>query len=225
MLPAADRYPFAAGSFTDAEHAAGLFTRYPMYQAGLEWIAGFVARPDPRIGRPGHVCPWVAHALDRNLVRLVAVPVTSSSAAEAREKCIHLAGLYEEVFGDPAEFAAGALLAFFPGIDPARAGDFIDGGHRQLRLLFARRGLMLGEFHPASTVTSVRNPRFVVMRCPVPLFAVRAMSVHDLMFLDRPGTQPREAAPYLRQYLTNLGSRVSSQVRQQLLSRLTSGAA
>jgi len=225
VLPAADRYPFAAGSLTDAEHAASLFTRYPMYRAGLEWITGFVTRPDPRIGRPGHVCPRVAHALARNLVRLVAVPVTSSSAAEAREKCIHLATLYEEVFADPAEFTAGALLAFFPGIDPARAEDFIDGGHRQLRLLFACRGLMLGEFHPASTVTSVRNPLFAVMRCPVPMFAVRAMSVHDLMFLDRPGAHPHEAAPYLRQYLTNLGSQISPQVRQHLLSRLTSGAA
>ena len=225
MLPAADRYPFAAGSLTDAEHAASLFTRYPMYRAGLEWITAFITRPDPRISRPGHVCPRVAPSLARNLVRLVAVPVTSSSAAEAREKCVHLAGLYEEVFADPGEFAAGALLAFFPGIDPARAGEFIDGGHRQLRLLFARRGLMLGEFHPASTVTSVRNPSFAVMRCPVPMFAVRAMSVHDLMFLDRPGAQPGQAAPYLRQYLAHLGSRVSPQVRQRLLTRLAAGAA
>lgn len=184
---AADLYPFAPGSLAPASQAPALSGRYPQYREVVAWLSEFITRPDPGVGRPGAVCPRVTPALDRGLVWLVAIPVTASSGAEAAEKAIRLAGLFRDLFPGREEARAAALLAVFPGLDPQRAGGFIDGAHTALRTRFTHAGLMLGGFHPARAGTAVRNPRFPVWRCPAPGLAVRAMSPHDLMFLDRPG--------------------------------------
>jgi hypothetical protein len=197
----ADRYPFAPGSLACAADAPGLSGRYPQYREVLDWIGEFITRPDARVGRPGAVCPRVAPALEHDLVWLVAIPVTASSRAEAAETGIRLAGLFRDLFPQPEQARAAALLAIFPGLAPQRAGAFIDGGHTALRTRFTAAGLMLGGFHPARAGTAVRNPAFPVWRCPVPGLAVRAMSPHDLMFLDRPG--PGETA-VLAHYLRHI---------------------
>jgi hypothetical protein len=59
---------------------------------------------------------------------------------------------------------------------------------------------MLGEFHPNSGVGSVHNPALPVMRSPDPMFAVRALSPHDLLFLDTEQTPPARRLDYLRLY-------------------------
>ncbi|MCZ1012219.1 DUF6875 domain-containing protein [Streptomyces lydicus] len=209
MRPHAMRYPFEPGSLTDAEGAPALFSRYPMYGQALEWLDRFVIQPHPDLGRPGAVCPRLAPALRRNLVRLVAIRTASVSVDEAVDKGSALAGLYEDLFTEPEAFRAGALLAFFPDVPPQAAPEFIDGGHSRLRMDFVARGLMIGEFHPLSTVTSVRNPEFAVMRCPVPMFAVRALTRHDLLFLDRPDSPAWERAQYLKHLLHHLGDQFS----------------
>jgi len=135
-----DREPFERGSLADLDQAWCLFGRYPAYRACLVWLDRFITRHDPRIGRPGAVCPLVAPAMRRNLIRLASVRTTDSSAEEAADTCIHLASLYEALFPDPRDFRAGALIAFFPYLDPSRAPEFIDGGHRLLRMEFVSRG-------------------------------------------------------------------------------------
>jgi len=204
----AQRPVFEPGSLTDLQRVPGLFARYPMYRAAIEWLETFVAQPHPQLPRTGHVCPRLAPALARNLLWLVAVRTDRSDPEGAHATGRHLAELFEALFPRPEELRAGALLALFPHLDPAEAGPFIDGGHRRLRMSFVERGLMLGEFHPASTVASVRAPDLLVMRCPVPMFAVRAMSRHDLMFLDRPECPPDQLHAYLRHYLRHVGDQL-----------------
>ena len=198
---AADRYPFAPGSLVPASQAPALSGRYPQYREVLAWLSEFITQPDPGVGRPGAVCPRVTPALERGLVWLVAIPVTASSGTEAAEKAVRMAGLFRDLFPGPEEARAAALLAVFPGLAPQRAGTFIDGAHTALRTRFTHAGLMLGGFHPARAGTAIRNPHFPVWQCPAPGLAVRAMSPHDLMFLDRPG--PGGDA-VLRHYLRHL---------------------
>jgi hypothetical protein len=204
VRPPAVGYPFEPGSLTDIEHAPSLYDRYPEYGRAMEWLDGFVTQPHPDLGRPGAICPRLAPAMRRNLVHLVAIPTVTGSVDEAVDKGQALAGLYRELFADPESFRAGALLAFLPGLPPDVAPEFIDGGHARLRMDFVASGLMIGEFHPASTVTSVRNPALEVMRCPVPMFAVRALTRHDLLFLDRPDTPPGQRVQYLKHLLHHL---------------------
>ncbi|WP_405139865.1 DUF6875 domain-containing protein [Nocardia sp. NBC_01388] len=197
------------GSLTDITNAYTLFERFPQYRSVLGWIGDFVLAPDSRLHRPGPVCPRLSVAIDQDMVRLIAAHTNRATVHEASETVPALADLYSEVFDEAESFRRGALLAVFPDIDPAGASEFIDGGHALLRLDFVRRGLMLGEFHQASSVGSVHNPAFPVMRSPVPMFAVRALTVHDLLFLDRPGKQREELLGY---YLKHVGGRAPAAV-------------
>ncbi|MFB9854797.1 DUF6875 domain-containing protein [Micromonospora andamanensis] len=213
---AVERYPFEDGSLTDTDNAPGLFERYPIYQSCLRWLNDFVAAPHPDINRPGDVCTRLRYALERNLVWLVTIRTHRSDTNEAVEKGLHLPALFHEIFIEPQGFRSGALLAVFPDVQPDVAAAFIDAGHQALRMEFVKRGLMLGEFHPSSTVASVRNPHFQVMRSPAPLYAVRAMTPHDLMFLDRPETAPSERAQYLRHFLKHLGEQLTPATRDRV---------
>ncbi|WP_327118970.1 hypothetical protein OHB12_12045 [Nocardia sp. NBC_01730] len=204
-----DNFPFLPGSLTDIANAYKLFERFPQYQSVLGWVGDFVLTPDSRLRRPGAVCPRLAVAIDQNLVRLVAVRTTRPTVDEALDTVPALADLYVELFDEAESFRRGALLAVYTDIDPDGAAEFIDGGHARLRPDFVRRGLMLGEFHQSSSVGSVHNPAFPVMQSPVPMFAVRALSAHDILFLDRPGEQREELLGY---YLEHVGDRAPAPV-------------
>lgn len=90
-----------------------------------------------------------------------------------------------------------------------------------MRAGFVRRGLMLGEFHKASSVGSVRNPEFTVMQSPVPMFAVRALMTHDILFLDRPGEHREELLGY---YLEHVGGHAPAGRRSRPADPRSDGA-
>ena len=195
LIEVVSRPAFEPGSLTNVAGAPHLYGRYPMYRPALEWLETFVAQPHPQLPRGGHVCPRLAPAVARNQVWLVAMHAERACAEEAHDKGRHLADLFGALFPASVEARAGALLGIFSHLAPDDGATFIDGGHRLLRMSFVERGLMIGEFHPASTVASVHNPELLVMRSPVPMFAVRALSPHDVLFLDSdaatPGERPR----------------------------------
>ncbi|MGW1363027.1 DUF6875 domain-containing protein [Streptomyces chartreusis] len=225
MRPPAVGYPFEPGSLTDIESAPSLYDRHPEYGRATEWLDGFVTQPHPNLGRPGAICPRLAPAMRRNLVHMVAIPTATGSVDEAADKGQALAGLYRELFTDPESFRAGALLAFFPGLPPETAPEFIDGGHARLRMDFVASGLMIGEFHPLSMVTSVRNPGLAVMRCPVPMFAVRALTRHDVLFLDRPDTPPDQRVQYLKHVLHHLEDEIPVADRERIYASIAASEA
>ncbi|MET7951056.1 DUF6875 domain-containing protein [Micromonospora sp. NPDC005324] len=208
------------GSLTSAAGAADLFPRYPMYQQGLDWLEQFVVRPHPDLGRPGAVCPRLAPAMRADTVRLVAIALTGTSFEHAVEAGYVLGQLFDELTPD-ADRQSAALLGFFPGLPAQDAADFIDGGHRLARPWFVERGLMLGEFHPTSAVGSVHNPDLPVMRCPAPMFAVRAITPHDLMFLDQPDTPLSDRLIYLDAFRRHVGARLSPAAKAGLQTRIT----
>jgi hypothetical protein len=193
------------GSLTSAAAAGSLLDRFPAYGAGLDWVRRFVLRPHPDLGRTGAVCPRLGAALRADLVWLVTIrtgrttPVHAAGVGELLAATFH-----QQVGDDSARVRAGAVLAFFPDVPAELAGDFIDGGHRLLRRWFVAAGLMLGEFHPDSGVGSVHNPALPVMRSPDPMFAVRALSRHDLLFLDTEQTPPAQRLDYLHLYRRRL---------------------
>ncbi|MFI6277870.1 DUF6875 domain-containing protein [Streptomyces sp. NPDC050988] len=225
MCPHPVGYPFEPGSLTDTEGAPALFDRYPAYGQAMAWLDEFVTQPHRELGRPGAVCPRLAPALRRNLVHLVAMRTDTGSVDEAVFKGQALVGLYQELFTDPEAFRVGALLAFFPGLPSEAAPEFIDVGHARLRMDFVASGLMIGEFHPLSTVTSVRNPALEVMRCPVPMLAVRALTRHDVLFLDRPDTPPDQRVQYLKHLLDHLGDQLPAAERERIHASIAASEA
>jgi hypothetical protein len=208
------------GSLVDMADAHRLFSRFPEYESAIHWIESFVMKPDPRLMRPGHVCPRLLPAVRRNLVKIQAFRSAGESVESVWAMVRSLIDQFSALFPEPRERQMGALLAIFPDIEPHRATEYIDGGHRALRMEFVRNGLMLGEFHAASEVASVRNPELLVMRCPVPMFAVRALSPHELLFLDTPDRSAQERSRYLRYYLEHLGPELASDDRRAISDRV-----
>ncbi|MEU7791327.1 DUF6875 domain-containing protein [Amycolatopsis sp. NPDC049159] len=209
-----------AAALVGVAEAAVLAESHPWYVDGLRWLDEFIMRPDRRLGRRGAVCPFVAPALAQDIVCFTTLRSPGRTASDAYERCLVLADLFLERFAGKPEFRSAALLAFFPDVEPEAAADFIDGGHRLLRMPFVRLGLMIGEFHPRSTVASVHNPEFTVGRSPVPIFAVRALSGHDLMFLDRDDYPPAVRYEFVRQFDRYLGAQLGPAARARLDRRL-----
>ncbi|MEU4038508.1 DUF6875 domain-containing protein [Streptomyces collinus] len=208
------------GSLTRATDAAAVFDRYPQYRTGMRWMEEFVTQPHPDLGRSGAVCPRLAPAIRANTVWLVALTVNEATPADAAAAGRLLLDLFEEVATGP-HWSTTALLGFFPGLPAEHSAGFIDGGHGLLRPEAVERGLMLGEFHADSTVGGVHNRTFPVMRCPAPMFAVRAMTPHDLLFADQPGTPPADRLSYLLAYQRHIGPRLSSAAREGLKAKLS----
>jgi len=207
------------GSLTSAAGAANLFHRFPMYRQGLEWLDRFVTRSHPDLGRPGAVCPRLAPALRTDTVWLVAIALTGASPDHAVEASKVLGRLFEDL-ATREQRQSAALLGFFPNLPARNSADFIDGGHRLVRPWFVERGLMLGEFHPTSTVGGVHNRDLPVMRCPAPMFAVREITPHDLMFLDQPDTPPVNRLAYLEAFRRHVGARLNPAAWVGLQSRI-----
>ncbi|MGV9409668.1 DUF6875 domain-containing protein [Nocardia sp. NPDC003693] len=152
-------------------------------QAVSRWLRDHLGRPHPLLGRPGPVCPFV-------------VPAIKANALSIRQHRWHgpptsyrLTGLLDAVVD---HFHAGALdgrpgdlrtlVVPVTGF-PEAAWSRIDDGRRRAKTRAAVRGYMLGQFHPACTEPGIRNPVFPVNRAPLPVFAVRRMAVHDILFL------------------------------------------
>ncbi|WP_430789147.1 DUF6875 domain-containing protein [Actinoplanes sp. G11-F43] len=200
----------------DVDEAVG---RWPQYAAGLRWLDEFVTQPHPELGRPGAVCPRLAPALRARVVWMVTVHVPAYTSDQAVLTGRLLMRLFSEL-AEESDRSDTTLLAFFPDLPADRAADFIDGGHRLLRNELAEHGLMLGEFHPASTVGSVHNRALPVMRSPEPMFAVRTMTPHDLLFADQPDTPPAERLAYLLHFDRHVSARLSPAARTQLYARI-----
>jgi hypothetical protein len=207
------------GSLTRADDAAASYGRHPQYRAGMRWVEEFVTQPHPELGRPGAVCPRLAPAIRANTIWLVAIAVHGSTSNHAVGAGRLLMQVFEDIAAGPRR-ATTALLGFFPGLPGERAADFIDGGYRMLRTEFVERGLMLGEFHADSTVGSVHNRALPVMRCPEPMFAIRAMALHDVLFADQPGTPPADRLAFLLAYQRHIGRRLSPAARDDLQARV-----
>lgn len=200
----------------DVDRATG---RWPHYEAGLGWLREFVTQPHPELGRPGAVCPRLAPALRASVVWLVTVDVPAYTVEQATLAGRLLMRRFN-LLADQSERADTTLLGFFPGLPSEQAAEFIDGGHRLLRTEFAEHGLMLGEFHQASTVGSVHNRALPVMRSPEPMFAVRTMTPHDLLFADQPDTPPADRLSYLLHFDRHVSSRLSPSARTDLYARI-----
>ncbi|MFR0356709.1 DUF6875 domain-containing protein [Streptomyces sediminimaris] len=168
-----------------------------------EWLNSYVTQPHEQLGRSGAVCPFVAparrvHAVE-TAVRLVG-PAASLSLIKEVIRC----GLDEfEQLGRPTSNPAlRSLIIVLPDLSP-EAFALLDEAHAQVKTESVERGLMIGQFHPECDEPAARNPAFKVSLSPVPLVAVRAMAVHDILFLG-------ERADWFTEYHRRFGERYRS---------------
>jgi heptaprenyl diphosphate synthase len=84
-----------------------------------------------------------------------------------------------------------ALVVVFPSVVGADVA-VVDRVQSALKPDCVRKGLMVGQFHPLSAEGGARNPAFMANRAPFAAIALRHMSHHDIVFLDRDPEMFRE---------------------------------
>ncbi len=205
--------PGSVLTYSEVRRAVG---RFPLYDEVISWLELFIMKPNPELGRAGAVCSRVHASLEQNLMKFATIRTKNATAEEAVYKCRAVVDAFYALFPNRDEWPQASLMILFPDIERDQGSDFIDGGHRHLRKTFIKNGLMLGEFHPHSTVPGVSNPDFRSMRAPMPLFVVRAISEHDHKFLLRPDFPATEQLECLDALLDFVGDKLESKTKAEV---------
>ncbi|MET9297171.1 DUF6875 domain-containing protein [Streptomyces sp. NPDC003077] len=162
-----------------------------------QWFTDYLTQPHEEIGRNGAVCPFVEPSMNAGTLDVREWDV---DPAVDTEGMVALVRRMRETFHG-IEWAGRnrtlhALVIVLPGIGPDRFA-VLDETHLRMKTEFAREGLMLGHFHPECTERAGRNEEFLVSRSPVPMFALRHMAFHDVLFLN---ARPEWFAAYRARY-------------------------
>ncbi|MCA9652058.1 MAG: hypothetical protein KC501_19230 [Myxococcales bacterium] len=145
------------------------------------WTVDYLCQWHPDLGRTGDVCPYTEVSMREDLLLAAVCHVFDADPRPLMREVMLLT--MEDFESRPPKVGnrAGlkAMLVLFPSVE----GVWIDDVQQQLSLTFARRGLMIGEFHAECEKPGLHNQAFRPLRSPIPLLAVRAMMLTDLAFL------------------------------------------
>lgn len=148
-----------------------------------EWIATTVAVADPRLGRPGALCPFVPTALRAGTLYLLPCPLPERPR-EALDAFALAAAARFAAHVRAESLPRGDLLSYVVVFTALRE----DAGclatvRASVKARLLGQGMTCGEFYPANPDTSVRNDGYLVARSPWPLLAIRQSTPHDELFL------------------------------------------
>lgn len=148
-----------------------------------DWLGSYITKPHAELGRSGAVCPFVEPSRRAGCLVLY--------TAEWRPEfgLSHMMRIVENAVESFATHEWGSknpnlhsLVVAVPDL-PREAYWLIDKAHELTKDRVVASGCMLGQFHPTCEEPAARNSGFPVNRSPVPLFAVRNMALHDILFL------------------------------------------
>ncbi|MGO4422546.1 DUF6875 domain-containing protein, partial [Streptomyces sp. MCAF7] len=148
-----------------------------------DWLNGYIAQPNGRLGRGGAVCPFVAPSLRAGSLEIRVRTVGSAPVAGTVIDMVrHALDEFELIEWEGSNPALRSLLVAMPDLAPTEC-HLLDEAHRAVKSAAVRRGMMIGQFHPLCEEPAARNPGLPVNRSPVPLVAIRPMALHDVLFL------------------------------------------
>ncbi|MGW6918975.1 DUF6875 domain-containing protein [Kitasatospora sp. NPDC054939] len=168
-----------------------------------QWLTDYISRPHPELGRSGPVCPFVEPARRAGVletrIRLVG-PTPSRALLTEIVRC----GLdeFHEVEWKGANPNLRSLVLVLPDLTPDHL-HLLDEAHAAVKPECVPRGLMIGQFHERCEEPAARNPGFPVSRSPVPVVALRAMAIHDVLFLS-------DRRDWFAEYVRRFGRRYRS---------------
>jgi hypothetical protein len=159
----------------------------------VQWFKDFVAQPHPMMtrsyGGSTAVCPFITSLLDLESGALsVTVDHTTDGADPDALVALMLREyvpfMREETSHLPKESEPlKSLAVILPGIRTCHESN-LTIVHQILKDMLVPEGLMVGEFYPTYERGSVWNDAFTdVMKSPIPLFVLRRILIHDLLFL------------------------------------------
>ena len=153
------------------------------------WAKEYLMKESDQVHRPYSpqtVCPFVEASINSNCFYLV---FHNEFTGEDTSAIVDQILEYMRPFkmAPPLEEnlrIRKALLVAFPKIEAANC-KVLDVCHRIIKPKMVEEGLMVGQFHPVCDERAVHNRQWrTVSQSPIPLVAIRYMTVHDIMFLE-----------------------------------------
>lgn len=152
--------------------------------AVVAWLESYLGSSDPRLGRPGAICPSVQPALRSGAVRIRIVTLEAGDIArQVRDTVSEIIDNFEHYAHDGTPSPLDCVIVVFPELDGGQAR-LLDDVHRDLKDTVVGRGLMFAQFFPGCDVRSVRNKDVPVASAPLPMMAFRRLAIHDVIFLS-----------------------------------------
>lgn len=151
----------------------------------MTWAQNYICQPHPDLGRDGAICPFVQPSIERNYFYLtMRYEVDGMDPLCIRQILLDNSELFFDCppFEEP-ENIYKAIIVCFPNISDDCA-PVLDTIHAQIKDVFVGKGLMVGQFYKDCPEPAARNPFFKVSISPIPLVAMRHMSIHDILFLN-----------------------------------------
>ncbi len=153
----------------------------------IAWSNTYLTQENKDVNRPKGsqvVCPFVKPTLDNDTYYITFAPeITTGNVKEIEQVAIRHIKEFKELVpnGSNSVYKKGLLVVFNNlSNDDAYA---LDQVHKNTKDMFVSNGLMLGQFHANCDERGAYNSDFKVSIAPYPLFAIRNMAVHDILFL------------------------------------------
>lgn len=177
------------------------------YTQTREWMLNVVAEPSPEIPRPGGICPFVRRAHDAGAIYYVEYDASNVDLNQFFDDICQITDFYQQHVQQlkPEIQDLFSVIIVVTHLHTDKYEQFIDAVHYSSRLHFMQRGLMLGEFHPRSRKPSARNDEFFPLVSPVPCFAVRKLTGHDILFINNEGDTVNKRREELELYIEKNG--------------------
>lgn len=177
------------------------------YAQTREWMLSVIAQPSPQIPRPGGICPFVRRAHEAGAIHFVEYDASGIHLNQFFDDICDFTTFYQRqsdaISPDLQDLFSIVIVVTHLADDQYE--QFIDAVHYSSRLHFMQRGLMLGEFHPQSRKPSARNNTFYPLVSPVPCFAVRKLTGHDILFINKEGDTLTKRREELELYIEKNG--------------------
>ncbi|MGG1947173.1 DUF6875 domain-containing protein [Trinickia sp. NRRL B-1857] len=149
----------------------------------------FIMQPHSDLGRKGAVCPFAKPSHEERALLFSAFDAADMPFDTYIGALMRLPYLFNRVAAERPEPSELLSLAVYPlGLQDEEHYKFIDCAHMILKPFYMECGLMLGEFHPTSSVRGAHSDSFRPMRADKPLLVIRAMALHDALFIDGAST-------------------------------------
>jgi hypothetical protein len=179
----------------------------------LKWSRDYLVSAHPDLGRSGPVCPYTQPSLRKGLFYLASLADTSSGA-DVGEAIQRLRAWHERLAAElsSADQELLTILLVLPHLDSKDSTE-LDELQRKAKDVFVADGLMIGQFHPACEEPGLWNAKFMALRAPVPLLAIRQLVVFDLPFVIDTDT-------HAESYLERFAPEIPTRIRDQLVKRV-----
>ena len=154
----------------------------------LAWAKDYLTKEHASLNRPYHpkaLCPYVEASLKANSFYMVFHDEFNGRDGRAiADQILNYALPFKKTSPTgPNEQMLKALLIVFPKIEP-KFFEALDECHQKIKPKMVKLGLMVGQFHPRCRERAIHNQRWnSISTSPVPLMAMRHMTLHDIMFL------------------------------------------